>query len=924
MRKERVLAYVVERCREQQPVEGVTAREVAEALGIWRNDVTVELNRLVAEGKLCREGKKNIRFFPPQAAGASGEDPGEQGGEEELPSAAFSRLVGAGGSLKHQISVAKAAAAYPSHGLNMLILGPTGSGKSAFAHAVWEYAREIGAFGARNGEIPYVVFNCAEYADNPQLLLSQLFGYRKGAFTGATEDKVGLVEEANGGILLLDEIHHLSAAGQELFFTLLDTGLYHRLGDNTTREARFMLIGATTKPVTDLLDTFLRRMPVLIQMPALSERPMNERLEFIEYFYAEEGARVGRELRIKREVLNALMDYTLHVNLGTLKNTIQISCAKGYLRQFSREGGGEITVTFSDLSLQSYGGEERAGGAEAVHVFQRDLLIAHGRPRSAGSDVPAFADIYDFVDRHLEQGLQRGLSSEDLQQMVVSEVDNYYVTLDRVLQEPGTDMNLLNSVLFPGCVGISAEFLGMASRELNRSYPPTAPVLLAMHISQYVDRMRSEQPAFPPDFRDVMKGYVRETEFLRRSREWLSGALKVKITDDEMNVLAILLRRVADQREAPAIWITAVSGGEQTASSMSKYINSVCNTSHLHWVNSRSDGAVESMFRRVCENIRTFHGSGGNLIFTDMKVLSGLEVQLSRSTGVPCKVVPILEQHLLMEACQVTMALEADLESTARQILSNYSLFLRGFFQGAGIPWTPIPQEGEQERSKIVLSVCVTGIGSARSVKDVLEKRLSYIPGLRVVALSTLEDFQTIRSHYGGALRLVVGTVDPGLPGVPFLSAERVFTASGMQYLSTVLDDWESGGCVADAEGEEAGGEALGLLRENFQFIAPNVDRDRAVLCIGRMMDALERRHYHRPLPQDVRVRLFMHAASMLERVMAGEPLEEDPRHEEQISAREAWFQFLEETVREAFRPFGREIPRSEIYYFMLSLPEDL
>ena len=67
-----------------------------------------------------------------------------------------------------------------------------------------------------------------------------------------------------------------------------------------------------------------------------------------------------------------------------------------------------------------------------------------------------------------------------------------------------------------------------------------------------------------------------------------------------------------------------------------------------------------------------------------------------------------------------------------------------------------------------------------------------------------------------------------------------------------------------------------------------------------------------------------MHAASMLERVMAGEPLEEDPRHEEQISAREAWFQFLEETVREAFRPFGREIPRSEIYYFMLSLPEDL
>ena len=922
MRKDRILAYVVDKCRTQQPEEGVTTQEIADALSIWRNDVAVELNKLVAEGKLRREGKKNIRFFP--ADGQARDQPPPSA--PETGPTAFSKLVGANGSLKHQISVSKAAAAYPSHGLNMLILGPTGSGKSSFAKAVWEYAREINAFGSKDGNIPFVVFNCAEYSDNPQLLLSHLFGYKKGAFTGALEDKVGLVEEADGGILLLDEIHHLSAAGQELFFTLLDTGLYHRLGDVTTRRSQFMLIGATTKPVTDLLDTFLRRMPVLIQMPALFERPISERLEFIEHFYTEEAARIGRPLRIQREVLNALLGYTLYANLGSLKNTIQISCAKGYLRQGLSGGDREVSIAFSDLSFQVHGNESGQGvDPEALACFEGDMHISGSGPKLAGGDVPEFMDIYDFVDNHLEQGLKKGLSAEELQQIMVAEVDNYYVNMDRVLQEPGTDVSLLNSVLFPGCVGISAEFLDRASRELNRVYPSTAPVLLAMHISQYVDRMRSEQPSFPPNLLDGMKGYVREAAFLQKNREWLSSALKVKITDDEESFLAIFLSQVANRSEAPRVWLTVVSSNERTASSMTKFVSSVCHASHLHWVDNQSAGAMNGMFNSVCKNIRTFHGDGGNLIFTDMKVLVGLECELCRATGVPCKVIPILEQHILMDACRTTMAMWDDLETTYQRVLQNYSDFMYRFFRSTSTQLPSAPQEeDEEERTRVVLSICVTGIGSARSIKEILEKKLSYIPNLRIVALSTLEDFEAIYKTYDKSIKLVVGTVDPGISGVPFLSADRVFTASGMEYISSILDNWGSG-CFASEEGEEpSAGGALGLLKENFDFIAPNVDRDKAVICIERMISILESRYYKKPIPQDVQVRLFMHAASMLERIVSGERLEEDPEHERLIRQKASWYQFLEHTIKEAFLPYGCEIPPVEYFYFMLSLPESI
>lgn len=158
MRRDDVLQFVL--ASAQTPdIQGVTAQVVADALGIWRNDAAVELNKLVAEGKLRREGKKNVRFFPisaeetqkpaaeePAAQDVPAETQAEAGvGSDPKQYRAFSGLVGADGSLKYQLRVAMAAVAYPPNGLNMLITGSTGNGKSHFARTIWEYAKETGA-----------------------------------------------------------------------------------------------------------------------------------------------------------------------------------------------------------------------------------------------------------------------------------------------------------------------------------------------------------------------------------------------------------------------------------------------------------------------------------------------------------------------------------------------------------------------------------------------------------------------------------------------------------------------------------------------------------------------------------------------------------------------------------------------------------
>ena len=90
------------------------------------------------------------------------------------------------------------------------------------------------------------------------------------------------------------------------------------------------------------------------------------------------------------------------------------------------------------------------------------------------------------------------------------------------------------------------------------------------------------------------------------------------------------------------------------------------------------------------------------------------------------------------------------------------------------------------------------------------------------------------------------------------------------------------------------------------------------------MTRQLETGYYRRALPQDVRVRLFMHAASMLERIVNGNPLAMEPEHEELIRQNAAWFERLQALIAVSFASFGQEIPRAEAFYFMLSLPQTL
>lgn len=229
----------------------------------------------------------------------------------------FSTILGQSRSMKEAMDLAQKVSATDT---TVLLLGETGTGKEVFAQAIhYESPRKMK---------PFVALNCSGF--NPELLESELFGYKQGAFTGATKDKRGLLEEANEGTLFLDEIGEMNLDLQAKLLRVLENQTFIKVGDTHTSKVNVRIIAATNRNLKDeaeagkfRLDLYFRLSVFSIELPNLSQRK-TDILLIAKHYLKEFGLKVNKPDFVMDEGFSdLLLKHVWKGNIRELKNVME-------------------------------------------------------------------------------------------------------------------------------------------------------------------------------------------------------------------------------------------------------------------------------------------------------------------------------------------------------------------------------------------------------------------------------------------------------------------------------------------------------------------------------------------------------------------------------------------------------------------------
>ena len=279
----------------------------------------------------------------------------------------------------------------------VLITGESGVGKEAIAQAIY-------LLGRRQKK-PFVTVNCPQFQEG-NLTVSELFGHRKGSFTGAIADRKGCFEAADGGVIFLDEIGDLHMSAQVMLLRALATGQFVPLGSNDVRSVNVRVVAASNRPLEKLRigggfrdDLFFRLRYFHISVPALRDRGDDWRL-LIEFFLSKLKAHYGVDKKYSPEAMRVLERYRWPGNVRELSSLVTMGYAMsdGELIEpqdfigLLEHSDGQPGVREGDLYRSLIDGEEGFWKAVYQPFMKRDLnrsqvreVVRQGLRKSHGS-----------------------------------------------------------------------------------------------------------------------------------------------------------------------------------------------------------------------------------------------------------------------------------------------------------------------------------------------------------------------------------------------------------------------------------------------------------------------------------------------------------------------------------------------------------
>lgn len=756
--------------------QGLTAIDVANLLCIDRSNASRYLSELFKEDKITKSNGRPVVYALP--ADAVHVDHSTEVG--------FENLVGTDDSLKISVQQAKAAILYPPHGLHTIIFGATGTGKSMFAECMYHFAVEAKVL---DKDAPFVAFNCADYAQNPQLLFGHIFGIKKGAYTGAAEDKKGLLAEANGGILFLDEIHRLPPEGQEMLFTFIDKGVYRPLGESSqTLEAQVQIIGATTESSTTLLTTFNRRIPMSITLPNLSARSLDERYDIIALFIKQEANRLGQRIEVDKDAVLAFMLYEAEGNIGQVKRDLKLVCAKAFLH-YRTHNADVLVIRKEDLPLQV-----QKGLLKVKEIPERMERFVDAKSSYLAFD-PGFAEVvwsrdpqrnmqvYNDIEEKVSSLAQSGVESIDLEQLISHDVEAYFETyVEELTQNP------IHKELIPESIWkLTNRLYSVAEKKLDRKYSEQVRFAFALHLQSTIDRIRDNHIIIHPDLNNVRKQSKKEFQVAMDLSAIIEEENGIEIPFDEIGFLSMFLAMDLDEKipfKENHVQVVVLMHGTSTASSMLETAQELLGTDEGVALNMPLTVEVQTMYNQLVTYVKENQAklTNGLLLLTDMGSLNTFGNMIFEETGIRTKAIAMTSTMIVLEALRMA-SFGRSLEDIYQNIQISFESLLHDQFK--------LDRRAEREKKAVVVT-CFTGEGVAAR----LYKRIAPVidqDKIELIQMQFLEK-ETFKKHIDRLLetydiKAIAGTVEIDYQNIPFFSVYDIFDDDQLAVLQRIASD---------------------------------------------------------------------------------------------------------------------------------------
>jgi sigma-54 dependent transcriptional regulator of gfr operon len=830
----------------------------------------------------------------------------------------FSIMVGYDGSLRFQIEQCKAAIRYPPNGLPILITGPTGTGKSFLAQLMFEYAKERNIIGS---ESPFIIFNCAEYADNPELLSANLFGYQKGAFTGADQDHRGIIEEADSGFLFLDEIHRLTPEGQEKLFLFLDKGVFRRVGESKGwRKASVKFIFATTeRPEAFLISTFLRRIPIIINIPSLKERPLEEKYKLIYNFFREEAVSLQQNLFITRQAFNVFAQADFKGNIGQLRNDIKLTCARAYSNYCNnknnknKDGWIQVhlmmipeKVTHSVMSSNFNGQIDNL----LPNKFLKDIKIDWKDPKPDEllsqidkTDVLIHKKFYENLQETLKDIEQKNLRQEIA--TVSSLIDDYFDQLILNMHRFGKED--FHNVRFETIRSVVHGIFEIYRNKFDLKYHDNIGYRIACYLNQTMDiqyflRLSRYDHKFAKCLEKLKQIFPEEISSVEKILNLIDSNLDLSIGTTEKLVLILYLLGLNIKRDVNRTKAVIIAHGYSTASSIANVANHLLGEKIFESFDMPIDVKTEEIIKEIIEFLKEVNTSKGVIFLVDMgsleEIYRGLE---SMSKGVIGVINNINTQLALEIGSGIIQGLPIDeiLEKAAFNNRTRFKLI-----------------KPTINLRKTIITTCITGIGTAIRIKDLILKSMGdYVKSINVLAY----DYFKLKNHgfrddilKDSDIIAIIGTKDPMIEKVPFFSLEDIISGKKEDQFEQLLKN------VISEEGIEQINRSIikyFSLESVLNYITI-LNPDKIIDQIEMAVDALQYELKTR-FSNDVKIGLYIHLSCLIERLVIKTQI--DDYNTEVLSYFSNRHQNFINTVKKSFsvieKMYSVTIPLAEIYF---------